>query len=315
MAKQKVEEKFKYKSPTTLQKNLKKNIALYSMILPGFVLILVFSYFPMYGITMAFQNFRPNLGFFNSPFVGLVHFERIFSDVLFRRAFWNTLILGILTIIFSFPAPIILSLLFNEIKHSKYKKFAQTVSYMPFFLSTVIVIGLLRDMLSVSTGAVNIGLAALGFERINFFLRADWFRTLFIGTGIWQGVGYGSIIYLAAISGINPELYEAAIIDGANRFKQVIYITIPSILPTIVILFIFAMGGILGNDWQRILLMYNPAIYSTSDVVGTYVYRMGIEGASASYAAAVGFSMSLISVVFLVVTNYAAKKLGETSLW
>jgi len=285
------------------------------MVLPGFLLILVFAYFPMYGVVMAFQNFRPLQGFFGSEFVGLRHFERIISDTLFRRAFMNSLWLGIYSLIFSFPAPIILALLFNEIKHGKFKRFAQTVSYMPFFLSTVIVIGLLRDMLSVSNGVVNIALDALGFSRIDFFLRPGWFRPLFIGSGIWQGVGYSSIIYLAAIAGINPELYEAAIIDGGNRFRQIIHITIPSILPTIIILFIFAMGGILGNDWQRILLMYNPAIYSTADVVGTYVYRIGIEGGSQSYAAAVGLGMSVIGVIFLVVTNYVCKKLGETSLW
>ncbi|MCL2360244.1 MAG: ABC transporter permease subunit [Defluviitaleaceae bacterium] len=298
-----------------IMKNLKKNAALYTMVLPGFLLILIFSYFPMYGVVMAFQNFRPMDGFFGSEFVGLRHFERIITDTLFRRAFMNSLWLGLYSVIFAFPAPILLALLFNEIRHNKYKRFVQTVSYMPFFLSSVIVIGLLRDMLSVSSGVVNIGLDAMGFDRIDFFLRADWFRTLFIGSGIWQGVGYGSIIYLAAIAGINPELYEAARIDGGNRFRQAIHITIPSILPTVVILFIFAMGGILGNDWQRILLMYNPAIYSTSDVVGTYVYRIGIEGGSQSYAAAVGLGMSVISVVFLVITNYICKKLGETSLW
>ena len=301
--------------PSPLYKNLRKNAALYTMVLPGFVLILIFSYFPMYGVIMAFQNFRPMDGFFGSEFVGLRHFERIITDTLFRRAFMNSLWLGIYSIIFAFPAPILLALLFNEIRHSKYKRFAQTVSYMPFFLSTVIVVGLMRDMLSVSNGVVNIGLSAMGFDRIDFFLRAGWFRTLFIGSGIWQGVGYGSIIYLAAIAGINPELYESAVIDGGNRFRQAIHITIPSILPTVVILFIFSMGGILGNDWQRILLMYNPAIYSTADVVGTYVYRIGIEGGSQSYAAAVGLSMSVIGVVFLVVTNYVCKKLGETSLW
>jgi putative aldouronate transport system permease protein len=227
----------------------------------------------------------------------------------------NSLWLGIYSIIFAFPAPILLALLFNEIKHNKYKRIAQTVSYMPFFLSSVIVVGLLRDMLGVTNGAVNIGLGAMGFNRIDFFLDPGWFRSLFIGSGIWMGVGYGSIIYLAAISGVSPELYESARIDGGNRLQQAVHITIPSILPTVIILFIFALGGILGNDWQRILLMYNPAIYSTADVVGTYVYRIGIEGGSASYAAAVGLSMSVISVFFLTATNFICKRLGETSLW
>jgi len=298
-----------------LMKNLKKNAGLYTMVLPGFVLILVFSYFPMYGIVMAFQNFRPLDGFFGSEFVGLRHFERIWTDVLFRRAFMNSLWLGIYSLIFSFPAPILLALLFNEIKHSKYKRFAQTVSYMPFFLSSVIVVGILRDMLGLSGGVVNHGLEALGFARIDFFLNPGWFRTLFIGSGIWMGVGFGTIIYLAAIAGVSPELYESARIDGGNRLQQAVHITIPSIFPTITILFIFAVGGILGNDWQRILLMYNPAIFSTADVVGTYVYRVGIEGGSASYASAVGLSMSIIGVFLLILTNYVTKKLGQTSLW
>lgn len=315
MAKSQKTKPYRYKSTTPLHVNLKKNAALYLMVLPGFLLILVFSYFPMYGIVMAFQNFRPLDGFFGSEFVGLRHFQRIWSDMLFRRAFMNSLWLGIYSIIFAFPAPILLALLFNEIKHTKYKRIAQTVSYMPFFLSSVIVVGILRDMLGVSSGVVNIGLDAMGFNRIDFFLNPGWFRTLFIGSGIWMGVGYGSIIYLAAISGVNPELYESARIDGGNRLQQAVHITLPSILPTVTILFIFALGGILGNDWQRILLMYNPAIYSTADVVGTYVYRIGIEGGSASYAAAVGLSMSVIAVFFLTTTNYICKKLGETSLW
>ncbi|MCL2571123.1 MAG: ABC transporter permease subunit [Defluviitaleaceae bacterium] len=311
----KKEKPYRYKSSTPLHINLKKNAALYLMVLPGVVLILIFSYFPMYGIVMAFQNFRPLDGFFGSQFVGLRHFRRLFEDLLFRRAFMNTLWLGVLSIVFTFPAPILLALSFNELKHNKYKRVAQTISYMPHFLSAVIVVGFLMDMLTVDGGVVNIWISALGFERINFFLLPEWFRPLFIGTSIWQGVGFSSIIYLAAIAGINPELYESADIDGGNRFQKAVYITIPSIMPTIVILFIFAMGGILGNDWQRILLMYNPAIFSTADVVGTYVYRIGIEGGHQSYAAAVGFTMSVISAAFLVATNYTARRLGETSLW
>lgn len=294
---------------------LRTHISLYTMIIPGFVLLLLFCYFPMYGIVMAFQNFKPTLGFFNSPYVGLKHFIRIFSDPYFFTVFKNTLLLGLYTLVISFPAPILLALLFNEIKHSGYKRIAQTISYMPYFLSTVIVVGIMKDMLSVNNGVVNSLIAALGVNKIDFFTSANWFRTLYIGSGVWQGIGFGSIIYLAAISSINPELYESSFIDGANRFKQAIYITIPSIMPTIVILFIFSVAGVLGNDMQKILLIYSPATYSTSDVIGTYVYRAGVLGSSQSYTASVGLFMSVIALILLTIANKFAKWLGETSLW
>lgn len=294
---------------------LKANASLYAMVLPGFLILLVFSYFPMYGIVMAFQSFKPALGFFDSPYVGFRHFERLLNDKYFAMTFKNTLVLGIQTLLISFPAPILLALLLNEIPFSGFKRVVQTISYMPYFISTVIVVGILRDLLTLNDGVVNAILHSLGASKINFFSSANWFRPLYIGSGLWQGIGFSSIIYLAAISGVNPELYESAVIDGANRFKRALYITLPSILPTIVILFIFAVGGILGNDFQKILLMYSPAVYSTADVISTYVFRSGIEGASQSYASAVGLFMSVISLALLAAANYIARKTGETSLW
>lgn len=294
---------------------IRANFALYTMILPGFILLLVFNYFPMYGIVMAFQSFKPTLGFFDSPYVGLKHFIRLFTDPYFFATFKNTILLGFYSLLFGFPAPIILALLFNEIKHSAYKRVTQSISYMPYFLSMVIVVGIMKDMLTVNDGVVNTAIQVLGGKKIDFFTSANWFRTVYISSGIWQGIGFSSIIYLAAISGVNPEIYESALIDGASRFKQAVYITIPSIMPTIAILFIFAVGGILGNDFQKILLMYNPAIYSTADVISTYIYRSGIEGASQSYSAAVGLFLSVISIVLLASTNFLAKRFGETSLW
>jgi putative aldouronate transport system permease protein len=294
---------------------MRGHAALYSMLLPGFLMFLIFNYFPMYGITMAFQDFKPSLGFFRSPFIGLKHFERLISDPYFPKLLRNTILLGVYSLFFGFPAPILLALLFNEIKHTTYKRVTQTISYMPHFLSTVIVVGILRDMATMNDGIINMVIQNLGGQKINFFSTASWFRTLYIGSGIWQGVGFSSIIYLAAISGVNPELYESAVIDGASRTKQAVYITLPSILPTIVILFIFSVGGVLGNDFQKILLMYTPATYSTSDVISTYVYRSGIEGASQSYSAAVGLFMSLVSLLLLSATNSLSRKVGETSLW
>lgn len=294
---------------------MRSHFSLYTMILPGFALFLIFSYFPMYGIVMAFQSFKPALGFFGSPFVGLKHFARLVGDPYFFTTFRNTVVLGFYSLLFGFPAPILLALMFNEIKSAGYKRFTQTISYMPYFLSTVIVVGIMRDMLSVNDGIMNTLIEAVGGGKIDFFTSAGWFRTLYVGSGIWQGVGFSSIIYLAAISGVNPEIYESAIIDGASRLKQAVYITIPCIMPTIVILFIFAVGGVLGNDFQKILLIYSPATYSTSDVINTYVYRSGIEGASQSYSAAVGLFMSVISLILLAVTNFLARRFGETSLW
>jgi len=270
----------------------------------------------MYGLVMAFQDFRPVSGFTGSDWAGLRHFQRILGDPLFHRAFMNNVRLGVLQLLISFPAPLVFALLLNEIRHNKYKRTIQTVSYMPFFLSTVIIIGLLRDMLSYSGGAVNLMLEWLGFARIDFFMRADLFRGIFISVGLWQSIGFGSILYLAAIAGVNPELYESARIDGANRLHMARHITIPGILPTFVILLILNIGTLLGNDWNTILLMYNPAIYSTADVVGTYVFRIGIEGfGHQSYAAAVGLSMSIIAVAMLSIANFIARRVGETSLW
>lgn len=293
----------------------KQNKALYFMILPGLLVLIVFKYLPMYGIIISFENFYPTKGVLNSEWVGLKHFQTFFRDPYSFRIIRNTLVLGVYSLLFSFPAPIILALLLNEVKNQKFKKLTQTISYMPYFLSVVIVVGLLKDMLSMNDGVINDLLVAMGLSKINFFIDPDWFRTLYISSGIWQGIGFSSIIYLAAIAGINPELYEAAILDGANRFKQAKYITIPSILPTIVILFILAVGGILGSDFQKIILMYHPMTYETADVISTYVYRQGILGASFSYSTAVGLLTSIISLIFITTTNYISKKVGETSLW
>jgi putative aldouronate transport system permease protein len=304
----------KHNSP--LISNLKRNWTLYTMVLPGVVLILVFSYIPMYGVIMAFQKFKPALGFFHSPFADpwYKYFVQLFSDVYFARLLKNTLLLGLYSLLWGFPAPIILALLFNEIKHSKFKRVVQTISYMPYFLSTVVVIGILRILLATD-GPINTILADFGTTISNVFLVPEAFRSIYIGSGLWMSVGYSSIIYLAAIAGINSEQYEAAIMDGANRYHQMRFITIPSLIPTITILLIFAVSGILGNDYQKILLIYNEATYTTGDVLGTYVYRVGVEGGSQSYAAAAGLFSSVFAFVLLYLTNLFARKYSETSLW
>ena len=294
----------------------RRNWTLYTMLIPGTIIIFVFAYIPMYGIVMAFQNFKPSTGFFGSAFANpwYRYFLQLFRDPYFGRLLSNTLLLGIYSLLWGFPAPILLALLMNEIKGKTFKRITQTISYMPYFLSTVIVIGLMKLLLATD-GPVNELLAPFGVQMKSVFMSASAFRTLYIGSGIWMGVGFGSIIYLAAIAGINPEMYEAATVDGANRFQQLWYVTLPSILPTITIQLIFAVSGIVGNDFQRILLMYNEATYKTADVINTYVYRVGITGTSYSYAAAAGLFTSVTSFILLFLTNLLARKIGETSLW
>ena len=293
------------------------NRALYLMLVPGLLNLALFKYFPMWGIIISFQQFHPAQGILGSKWVGFKHYVDFVKDPYFFRIIRNTLALGVFSLIFAFPPPIILALLLNELRGPRFKRISQTISYMPYFLSTVVVIGLLRDIVSPVTGVVNVAIMAMGGERIEFITRPEWFRFLYIISGVWQHVGFSSIIYLAAIAGINPELYESAVIDGAGRLSQVYHITIPSILPTIMILFILSVGGILGNDFQKILLMYSPLTYETADVISTYVYRVGLEavGSNFSYGTAVGLFTALISLAFLVAANRIAKSVGEYSLW
>ncbi|NLB39558.1 MAG: sugar ABC transporter permease, partial [Clostridiales bacterium] len=273
-----------------------------------------FHYFPMYGILMAFKNFSPRLGIWNSKWVGLTHFQGFFNNPLSGRLMTNTLLLGIYSLLWSFPAPIILALLFNELRALRYKKLVQTVSYFPYFISVVVVCGMLREMTS-REGLFNQITALFGREPKMFLLEPKYFRTIFIASGIWQGVGFGSIIYLAALSGVDPELYDVADIDGAGRFMKMIHISWQAIKPTTIVLLIFNLGGILGTDFQKVLLLYTPDTYSVADVIGTYVYREGLLGGRYESATAIGLFMSAISFVILVLANAISRRLSETSLW
>ena len=294
----------------------KRNWVLYMMVLPGLAVLIIFSYLPMSGIIMAFEkNYMPARGLMASDWVGLEHFAKFFRSAFFERLMGNTLILGIESLIFSFSTPILFALLLNELRNVVFRRVTQTISYFPYFISTVIVIGLLKDMTSVNGGVVNLLIQKITGNTINFFSDPGWFRPLYIISGLWTGMGYNSIIYLAAISGINPEMYESALLDGANRFQQAVHITLPSISSTIVILLILAVGGILGNDYQKILLMYSPLTYKTADVISTYVYREGILGGGYSYTTAIGLFNSLISLVLVLGTNWLARKISDTSIF
>ena len=294
---------------------IKKEKHLWFLVLPGIIWYLIFAYAPMFGLAIAFQNFSPFKGFAGSQWVGFMWFEQFFRSQFFWRLIQNTLLLNFYNIIFSFPVPILLALLLNEIRHSWYKKAAQTISYLPHFVSTVVVVGMITNFLSPVGGIVNLMIEKLGGGSINFMIKPEWFRPLYIMSEVWQGAGWGSIIYLAALSGIDTQLYEASIVDGANKWKQLWHISIPGILPTIIIMLIMNLGHILSIGYEKIILMYNTSTYETADVINTYVYRRGIVSGEYSFGTAVGLFQSVINFVFIIAANRFSRKMTEVSLW
>jgi putative aldouronate transport system permease protein len=274
----------------------------------------VFKYLPIYGVIIAFEDFEVYRGIMGSPWVGFKWFSKFLSDEFFWRAVKNTAVLSALSLVFGMPAPIILALLINEVGHVRYKRLVQSFTYLPHFISTAVVVGMIVNFFSLD-GIVNKAIMALGGEGIQFMQEPGWFRPLYIGSGIWQYMGWGSIIYLAAISAINPELYEAAIVDGANRFRRIGHITIPCIVPTISIIFIIQVGRILRVGFEKVLLMQAPLIYETADVIQTYVYRRGIVGLEYSYGTAVNLFQSVIGAGLLIGANRLAKRLSGTGFW
>lgn len=298
-----------------LWKQIKSQRYLLLLLLPGLIYYAIFRYYPMYGATIAFKKFDFRAGIMGSEWVGLKYFEQFVTGPYFWRLVKNTFAISFLDLIFSFPAPIIFAILLNEVRSKKYKKVVQTVSYLPHFISTVILVGLMKTMFSPNGGVINNIIGMFGAEPINFFMEKSWFRTLYVGSGIWQGFGWGSIIYLAAIAGIDTQLYEAAHMDGAGRFRCMWNITLPSIRPTIVIMLIMRLGRLLSVGFEKIILMYSPATYEVSDVISSYVYRYGILNANYSFGAAVDLMNSVVALVLIVVTNMISRKLSDTSLW
>lgn len=304
-------------NPTMLQiirTDWKRHWAIYVMALPVIAYYLIFHYGPMYGLQIAFKEFSPAKGIMGSPWVGFKHFDSFFNGIYFWRLIKNTILLNLYDLLFGFPAAIILALLLNEIRSGRFKRVVQSISYLPHFVSIVVVAGLMVDFLSRG-GLVNQISGVFGIEPIDFLKDEGWFRSLFVSSGIWQGIGWGSIVYLAAIATIDPTLYEAGRIDGANRWKQTLHITIPGIMPTIVILFILQMGNMLTVGSEKVLLLYNPLTYGTADVISTYVYRKGVLEASYSFTAAVGLFNSVISFVLIVAANSFVKRISENKLW
>lgn len=299
-----------------LGKSIAVNKYLYVMLLPVITYFILFEYKPMYGAIIAFKDFNPYKGIGDSPFVGLKHFYQFFDSYYFGRLLKNTLLISIYSLLIIFPASIIFALLLNEVRSKYYKTVVQTMSYLPHFISLVVICGMIIDFTSPN-GIINKVIVALGIvsEPINFLILPEWFRTIYIGSGLWQSIGWNSIIYLAALAGINPSLYEAAVVDGANRFKQMLYVTLPSILPTIVILLILNIGSLMSVGWDKIILLYNSATYETADVISTFVYRRGVLEASYSFSAAVGLFNSVINFTLLIIANKLSRKTTDNSLW
>lgn len=297
-----------------IKRDFQLNYALTLMILPVFAFYIIFHYGPMYGLQIAFRDYNPVDGVTGSPWVGFRHFISFFNNFYFGRLIRNTLLISVETLVFGFPAPIIFAILLNEIRTSWYKRTLQTLSYLPYFISTVVMCGIIVNF-TRSDGVINDIVAAFGGQRKTMLQYPQYFRPVYVISGIWQSLGWNSIIYLAAISGIDMQLYEAAKIDGAGRFAQVFHVTIPSIAPTIIILFILRMGSMFSVGSDKVLLLYNSATYETADVISTYVYRRGILDGDFSFSAAVGLFNSLINFFLIIVTNKISSMVSETSLW
>ncbi len=295
--------------------HFKNEWQLYLMLAPTIIWFLVFLYKPMYGLQIAFKDYSIFRGVAASPWVGLEHFQALFSNDQFIRAFWNTIKISALNLLFGFPAPIILALMFNEILHATYKRTAQTIVYLPHFISSVIIAGIVITAFSPSVGIVNTVLGWFGIDSIYFLTKPEWFRPIFVGTGIWQEAGFGSIVFLAAIAGVSPSLYESAVVDGASRWQMMWKITLPSILPTIIIMLIIRIGNIMEVSFELIILLYQPATYSTADVVNTFVYRQGLQSGQYDFAAAAGLFNAVVAFVLVMVANTLARRYSRTSLW
>ncbi|MDF2662038.1 MAG: sugar transporter permease [Paenibacillus sp.] len=298
-----------------LFRSFRKNWDLYALLVPVIAYYIIFHYIPMYGVQIAFKDFIASKGIGGSPWVGFDHFERFFNSYYFWRLIVNTLGIGLYELVVGFPVPIILALLINEVSSNRFKKLVQTVTYAPHFLSTVVLVGMLIIFLSPRSGIVNQLIGWFGGEPVAFLTEPEWFKSVYVFSGVWQQMGWSSIIYLAALTGIDPQQHEAAKVDGATRLQRIWHINLPGIRPTIVILLILNAGSILAVGFEKVYLLQNSLNMESSDIISTYVYRSGILEAQYSFSAAVGLFNSLVNFVMLITVNYIAKKAGETSLW
>jgi putative aldouronate transport system permease protein len=293
---------------------LRRDWQLYSLVVAPLLFFVIFRYLPMVGNIIAFRRYHPGGSLFGDKWVGLHYFRLVVNDPSFWSAFANTLIIGALTLLFLFPAPVVLALLLNELRNGRIKRFVQTISYLPHFLSIAVVAGILFQILAVD-GVVNQGLQAIGHQPIEFLQQPGWFRIIYVSSEMWQTVGWGTILYLAALTTIDPDLYEASRIDGANRWQQTWHVTLPGIRPTMMTLLILNMGTFMAVGFEKILLLYNPLTYPTADVISTYLYRVGVVSGSFSYAAAIGLFESVIGLILVFTTNAISRRMVGTGLW
>lgn len=315
MSKVKTKQTKPAKNKDSLLHHVKKEWKLYTFLIIPILYYVIFKYVPVIGNVIAFRRYKGGPNILGQDWVGFRYFEQFITDPTFWNAFWNTLRLSIGYLLVRFPATLLFALLINEVQKKWWKKTVQTISYLPHFISLVVVCGMVKELLATN-GPINSLIASLGFDKIAFMSEPAWFDTVYIGSGIWQALGWGTILYLTAMTNINTELYEAAAIDGAGKFKQAIHVTIPGILPTIMTLLIMDIGNIItASNMQKILLLYNPLTRDRADIIDTLVYRMGIEGGNFSYASAVGLFSAVIGLVLVTSANYLSKKFTETSLW
>ena len=296
-------------------RSLRRYWQLYLVLLPGLIYFLIFKYIPMANAVLAFKDYNVIKGIWGSPWVGLKHFELFFNNPVFWRLLQNTLGLSLYALIIGFPIPIMLAVALNEIKDGFFKRAVQMVTYAPYFISTVILVSMIMLLLSPRLGVANLGLQALGFAQINFLGIPNMFPSIYVWSGVWQFTGYSAIVYLAALAGVDPQLYEAAKIDGASRIQRIIHIDMPGIMPVAVIILILNVGSLLGIGFEKVFLMQNPLNLGASEIIATYVYKVGLINANFSFATAVGLFNSVINMILLVMVNAFAKRVSETSLW
>lgn len=298
-----------------LWQDVRRDWQLYLLLAPMAIWFALFLYKSMYGLVIAFQDFSIFRGIEKSPWVGFANFIELFQNDMFVRAFWNTITISGLGLIFAFPVPIILALMFNEVQSEIGKRWAQTIVYLPHFISVVIVAGIVINFLSPSIGIVNLLLKGIGLEPIYFLTQPEWFRPVFIGSSVWKESGFESIVYLAAIAGVSPTLYESARVDGASRWQMMWRITLPCILPTIVIMLIIRIGNLVEVGFEYIILLYRPSTYETADVVSTFIYRTGLQGTQYDLATAAGLFNAVIAFVLVYSANRISRRVSSTSLW
>ena len=302
------------KRKTCIRKSILQDKSLYLMILPGFLLVLIFSYLPLLGLRLAFFRFDYASGLWGGKFVGLRYFRSFFHDPYCGRLIRNTFLLSLYTLLFSFPIPIIYAMMANEISNRYFKKFCQSVSLMPYFISTVVIVGIMMKLFSGS-GVINMLFRKVGLEEQIFFSDKRWFRPLYVISEIWTNTGYNSVIYIAVLASVNQQLYEAAMIDGANRWQKAIHITLPALMPTVRVLLIMALGNLMRVGFNKVFLMSTPVVYETADIIETYVYRRGLINNDYSYSTAVGLFNSMISFVVVVLANFVSKKVSQEGLF